>query len=219
MKGILRESYYAFLLLKIGGALVFFRQLKRLIYSRATEIALQENLNGNCVEVPSRIEYLLRPGTKQDADELIQKVKTESKESTHRLLYRKWCYDCGLRNFYVARTMDTDDLCYIVWMISAEDNDVLERELKGWFPKLKEGHCLLDNAYTFERYRGNGIMASVTAQLCEIAKSKGFRRVLAYVLKDNIPSLKSCEQAGFKAFKEVPEMKLAFRNIKKYGNG
>ena len=218
MHGILKILYYALLLVEIGGVLVFLRQLKRQIYSTATEIGLERVLNSRYVQVPGRIEYSLRPGTKQDVDELIEKAKTESKESTHRLLYRKWCYDCGLRNFYVARTTDTDDLCYIQWMICAEDNDVLEQKFKGWFPKLQQGHCLLENAYTFERYRGKKIMASVMARLCEIAKSKGFKRVITYVLKDNISALKGCEQACFKAFEEVPEMKLLFRNIKKYGN-
>ena len=80
LKRAFRKVRYAILLLRIGGLKLFLCQLKRQVYSRATYIGMGANLDTDIVQVPSRLEYTLRPASPEDMEEVLQKAKTESKE-------------------------------------------------------------------------------------------------------------------------------------------
>ena len=110
--------------------------------------------------------------------EVFQKIKTESKESAYELIQRKMFYDSGFHNCYVARTADTNELCHINWLLSSEDNNVRSRGFRSQLPRLKEDELLVENFFTFEKYRGNRLMASVIGQSLEMARSKGFKRMI-----------------------------------------
>ena len=217
LRGPFRQVHYAIMLAKTGGLKIFACQLKRQIYSTTTLIGLKKDLEANSVQVPCRSEYTLRPASDEDMLEVLRKSKSESKQSAHELLQRKWFYESGFRNCYVARTADTGELCYIQWLVSPEDNHVVKRGFRSRLPRLTEDECLLENAFTFERYRGNRIMSSAVAQLCEIARKRGFKQMIAYVSRYNVASLKACEEAGFKKFENVPELKLLFFTRRKHG--
>jgi RimJ/RimL family protein N-acetyltransferase len=68
----------------------------------------------------------------------------------------------------------------------------------------------LEHAYTFKKFRGNKIMPAVMNQLFQIARERGFKRVITYVLKENIASLKGCYNVGFRDFEIVYRTKLPF---------
>ncbi len=210
LKEALRKVRYAVLLARVGGPKVFFRQLKRQVYSRATFIGLEKNLNTKCAPVPCRVEYALQLASEKDMDEVVQKAKTESKESAHELVQRRWFYESGFLNCYVARTIDTGELCYMVWLISLVDRALVKSGFRDMLPRLKEDEILMENSYTFEKHRGNRIMPSAMAEWSEMARSNGFKRVITYVRQDNIASLRGCERAGFRKFEEIPEFKLLF---------
>ena len=205
-----RKMRYALLLLKIGGLKVFFRQLMRQIYHRATFIGLEMDLNADNVRVPSKVEYFLRPASEEDMEKVVQKAKTESMESAHELIQRKWFYESGFHNCYIARTVDTGELCHIQWLVSSEKDDVVSRGFGRRLPRLRMDEILVENAFTFEECRGNRIMSSVMVELSQLARRDGFRRMIAYVHQDNEASLKGCEMAGFRKFEEIRELKLLF---------
>ncbi|UCB42523.1 MAG: GNAT family N-acetyltransferase [Dehalococcoidales bacterium] len=209
-KKVLRKVRYSVLLLNAGGPKVFFRHLGRQIYSRETYFGLQKALDFNCVEVPSRLEYTLRPVSQDDIKEVLSVVREESKESAHDLIQRAWFYESGFHNCYVARTTDTDQLCHIQWLVSAEADKEAIRNFGSRLPTLKDDEILIENMYTFEKYRGNYIMSSLTTRLCEMARNKGFKRALAYVRPDNTASLKGLESIGFSKFEEISEYKVLF---------
>ena len=210
LKEALRKVRYAVLLARVGGPKVFFRQLKRQVYSRATFIGLEKNLNTKCAPVPCQVEYSLQLASEKDMEEVVQKAKTESKDSAHELVQRSWFYEFGFHDCYIARTIDTGELCFMQCLISKKYDNLLNQGFKYWFPKLKEDEAILENAYTFEKYRGKRIMPSVMVKLSELASSKGYKRVITYVEQDNIASLKGCQRAGFKQFEKIPELKLFF---------
>lgn len=211
-----RKIHYAILLVRIGGPGVLFHQLRRQIYSRATFLGLEKDLDTGGDHIPCQVEYSLQPASKQDMEEILHRSRSDGKESVHELLQRKWFYESGFHNCYVARACDAGELSHLDWLISAEDHNVVSQGFQGRLPRLGEGEVLLENVFTFEKYRGKGIMASVIAELCEIAGGKGFKRMLAYVRDDNVPALKGFERAGFKRFEEVPEVKFLFFTRKKH---
>jgi hypothetical protein len=104
--------------------------------------------------------------------------------------------EAGFATCFVAVTLD-DEPCYIQWLITPEENDLLHREFDNQFPQLAEGEILLEGAFTPVAFRGQRIMPAAMAQLAEKAGQLGATRVLTFVGLPNIPSIKGCERAGF----------------------
>jgi hypothetical protein len=200
-----KKAKYAILVARYGGLEFFFKEIVRRIYRQTCSIGLEKDLNEPDIDVPAKIKYTLHLATPQDFDEIFRAIKTEGKDSTLYLLERKWFYDIGFRNCYIARAVDTNELCYMQWTISLKDerpdNSILNLSFN--FPRLGEKDMQLENAYTFVKYRGNKIMPSVMNQLFQIAMLKGFKRVITYVTADNISSLKGCTSVGFREFERI----------------
>ena len=216
LKRTLRKMRYAILLIKSGGLRGFLHQLRRQIYSKAIFLGMEKNLDANGVQVPCRVQYSLRPASEEDFEEMLERAKWEDKESVHELIQRKWFYDCGFHDCYVARTADNGELCYVQWLVSPRDDKVVNSGFGSRLPRLKGDEILVENAFTFQKYRGKKIMPSVMVELAEIARNKGFKRMLAYVREDNVAPLKGCERAGFKVFERVPELKFLFLTTRKH---
>ena len=215
---VFKKLGYSMVLLRVGGLKACFQQLRRQIFSRETFIGLERGLDTNSVPVECGVQYNLRLATGEDMEEILQQAKWESKEMAHKLVYRKWFYESGFRNCYVARTADTGELCSMAWIIFPRDDHV-GRGFKNLARRLNEDECLLENAYTFEKYRGNRLDPSLMGELSKIASGKGFQRAIVYVEQGNKPSLRSCERAGFKKFEEVPELRLLFFTRRKHSQG
>lgn len=206
----LKKARYALILYNIGGLKVFLRQLGRQMYNRDVLCGFEKDLNEKVMPVSSKLEYSLRPATEEDMEEVLAKSITESKESAHELIKRKWFYEEGFHDCYIARVAGTSELCHIQWLVSSEADDKAIQGFKNRLPWPKKDEVLIENIYTFEKYRGKGIMPSVTVKLCELARSKGFKRIITYVRQDNVASLRGMKKAGFKQFEEVPELKFLF---------
>ena len=218
-EGFTRKAHYAVLLLKIGGLKAFLRQLGRQIYSRDILLGMEKYLKGKNKPYSSRVEYSLELGTEEDLQEVLVKSRTESKESVHELLQRKWFYDCGFHECYVGRISDTGELCHIQWFVPSEVDGKVLKDFRSRLPQLKNDEILIENVYTFEKYRRNRIMLSVTSALCDLARDKGVNRAIAYVRRDNIAALEGFEKAGFKKFEEIPELKFLFHTRRKHDRG
>jgi len=210
---------YAGLLLKIGGPRMFLSQLRRQLYSKDILFGLDKDLDAQRVKVASKSSYFLRPASNGDMEELLARAKEESKQSVHELVERRWFYECGFKGCYVARNSDTGEICFIAWLISANDSELVSQGFKDRLPGLKEGELLLENCYTFEKYRGNNIMPSVVVELQEMARDRGFKRMVTCVRQDNRASLRAFEKLAFRKFEEIPELKILFFTKRKHGNG
>jgi ribosomal protein S18 acetylase RimI-like enzyme len=219
LKRAFRVVRYAALQLELGGPKPFFTQLKRQVYNKNLFLGLEENLDTNGKRIPSNLTYSLQQASEKDMEDLLAKAKSESKESVHELIERRWFYECGFHDCYVARTADTGELCFVAWLLSAKDNNLVNRNFKNRLPRLEEDELLLENCYTFEKYRGNSIMPSALLKLWQLARNKGFKRIITYVRKDNKSSLRAFEKLGLRKFEEIPELKLFFFTRRKYRLG
>lgn len=216
LKKAFRKVRYAIVLLKVGGPKVFFRQLKRQLYSRAVYSGLEKNLETDIVRVPSRVEYSLRLATEEDMEEIYQKAKTEGKASVLDLIQIKWFYESAFAKCYVARTADTNELCHIKGLVSSQENNRISRDFRSRLPRMSGNELLVEIAFTPEKYRGSRISSSVAGELWEMAKRDGVKRMITYVDQDNVAQLKSCERTGYKKFEEVHELRLLSFTIRKY---
>jgi RimJ/RimL family protein N-acetyltransferase len=201
---------YGLALFRVGGARAFFPQLVRQIYSRGVLLGLEKDLNVDGVRVASRLPFLLRPATEKDIEELMVKAKMESPASVHELMERKWFYESGFRDCYAARTAATGELCFVAWLVSAGDGRVIDRGFSSRLPRMAENEVLLENCYTFEKYRGNNVMPAALCDIWEIARKRGFQRLITYVRRENAASLRSFEKLKLKQYEEITELKLMF---------
>ena len=216
LKRTLSKVRYAVLLFRLSGQRVFFRQLRSHLYNRVTFIGLEKNLGADNVPLPARIEYTLRLATAEDMEEVYQKAKFESKESAYELLHRKRFYDAGCRNCYVARTTDTNEICHIKWVLTSEDAGVATPLYRRIMSRLNDDDIVVENTFTFEKYRKTRLGASVRSQLAEMAREKGFKRMIGYVSKDNPVALKSFLIDGYHKFEEIYEFRFLILTKRKY---
>ena len=151
-----------------------------------------------------------------DMNEAFGKIKTESKESREILLYMKWLYECGFRNWYIARTADANDVCFLMSVIRPEDNRLIEKGFKNWFPRIKENEVIIEAAYAYDKYRGQGLTTSAHIDIINLYRAKGVKRNTLYIKEDNLPSCKTAERIGYSKFEEVPMRKILFFTIRKF---
>ena len=141
-------------------------------------------------------------------DEILRRAKAESKESAYHLIMQMWMYENGYHKFYIARTADTNELCFVQSIIYPEDIIKAKGRFKHKFPKMKEGEAIIESSYTFEKFRGNRLHPAITTDMLRFCKRQGLKRMLAYVNKDNIVSIKGFERAGYTRFEEVSKYKI-----------
>ncbi|MEO0248904.1 MAG: hypothetical protein ABIN58_05045, partial [candidate division WOR-3 bacterium] len=79
--------------------------------------------------------------------------------------------------------------------------------------ELKRDEFLLEGAYAFKKFRGYRLCHAVASDLMDLYRQKGFRRMITYIKKDNIASIKASEKTGFKKFEEIPVTKILFFTI------
>jgi RimJ/RimL family protein N-acetyltransferase len=215
----LKTIHFAALLLKTGGPKHFLFHVKGQIYGKSIHIGLekklQENGTGAGALTECKIKYSLRLGRKEDLDEVLKKAKSERGDSAYELVFRRWLYECGVHNWYIANTADTNEICFIQAVIHPEDTQLVSENFNG-FPELKESEVLLEGAYTFQRYRGNRLHPAVVFDILEICRKKGFKRVITYIEKNNEASLKSAERLGFVQFEEVSKRSALFFSRRKH---
>jgi hypothetical protein len=116
---------------------------------------------------------------------------------------------------YVAIDVRRDRPCFLQWLMTAAENDTIQRYFRGRFPPLAADEALLEYAYTPAFYRGNGIMPAAMAMIAERASELGVRYVLTFVLRENSAALKGCSKAGFSPFVIRRDRHYAFRLIRR----
>jgi GNAT superfamily N-acetyltransferase len=205
---------YATRLLRTGGIRVFFAQLKRQIYSRDALFGFEKALLAGSSRVKRQVPFILAQAKSQDIEELVTRAQAESRDSVHELLERKWFYESGFHDCYIARNTDNGEPYGIAWLISPEEAG--KDGFTSRLPELKKDEVLLENCYTFEKYRGKGIMPAMVDELCEKALARKFQRLITYIRLDNLASLRVFDKLEFKKFEEISELKFLFRTKRKH---
>jgi len=170
-----------------GGTRVLLVKLCRRVYSLDRSYCLRKDLSSPFDIPQTQISIRVEP---------LQEGHSREIAREHPDLLP--LLNAGIPTGYVAVTQQ-GDICYMQWLFTSEVNeDMRQRHLVGrTHLHLEPDEVLLENAYTFKRYRGLGIMPSVSLQLAEKARTSGARWALTFVRDDNIPALKGFEMAGF----------------------
>lgn len=163
-------------------------------------------------EAPSaKIPLTIRPLRRTDLPILLGMNTDEMSERgpyvrMHRLNFSQE----GIGQCYVAAT-ETDEPCYMQWLMPGSDNPRIERYFHGIFPTLAADEALLEYAFTREGFQGKGIMPAAMARIAEKATDLGARRVITFVDHENVPALKGCQRSGFRPYLMRSDRWLFFR--------
>ena len=187
---------YSIILYRISGIKSFIREIGRRIYHKAHFIRLELDFDSALPEISCPIDFDLEPASPHDINKLLEIAKNSNSHSAYDLIARKFFYDSGFHDCYIGKTKGAKDPCYLGWLVSAKKNPELKDGFKG-IPPLKEDEVLLYNLFVFDRYRGKRLFSSADAQLCEIAKKAGYKKLYALVEPVNIRSIGVLQRNGF----------------------
>ncbi len=201
---------YAVELVRRGGIGVLFRQALSRLWSTTSYVWLDKDLGMSGSTADDRPTLSVQPASREAFQGILARAKAERGEDVFEILRRVSFYQRGFDACYLALT-DSGEVCHFAWLLSARDNGLILSQYPSGTTSLKEGDVLLENIYTFPSFRGQGIMGAVIRQLQVLARSQGFRRMVAYVDTENKPSLAGFHRAGFRSFGEEIETHRFFR--------
>lgn len=128
-------------------------------------------------------------------------------ESKKEIISRLLFYDAGFKNCYIARTKN-NEIAYLQWLIFPSENSVIEKNFSRKFYPLRQREVMIENAFTFPKFRGLGLLPWVSQKLLLIARESGHTSAIAYIRKDKIPSLNEFMKIKFRITKLIKEFRF-----------
>jgi RimJ/RimL family protein N-acetyltransferase len=179
-----------------GEAVVMVKQLATRLYADQSSMILRCDLENPPPAPRARISFLVRKLEPKDVPSIV-------KERPRRLpLILEKIPTC-----YVAVTND-DRLVYMNWVVLSSEWKQFRTYFAGdLYKELESNECMFEFAYTFEAFRGLGVMGAALAEIVAqlIKEHPELQCGYTYVLDDNIASLKGCRNAGFRPYMERRE--------------
>ncbi len=165
------------------------------------------NLRSLELRLPRTFDVNLTKITEQDIAEIRSGLSALDLDSRKELLVRLAFHEAGFKNGYIARTK-AGELAHIQWLVYPDENDIIREHFSTRFYPVKDKHVMVENAFTYPKYRGLGLVQSVTYELLQKAKEKGARACVCYVLKSKIESINQFMTLGFKISEMLREVKF-----------
>ena len=172
--------------LKAGDLAFFYKNIFKRLLSKEYSFGLKRDLNIPFEKPIAKIELSVRLFQDNDA-----KYFSEEYISGINLREIPYCY--------VAVSQD-DVPFHRQWLIMAAENNIIQTFYSGRMPLLQDDEALIEGVVTIPSKRGLGIMPAVLSQIAEKAKYNGVRYLIAFVLINNVISLKGFNRCGFHPF-------------------
>lgn len=113
-----------------------------------------------------------------------------------------WEFSCDLydsvKDFFIFKK--NGEIGHISW--------IYYKGVPNRLIKLSENEAEIKYSLTLEPYRGMGLYPMTLVESQKYLKGKGFKRVFICVDKDNIPSIRGIEKAGFNIIGKIKLIKL-----------
>jgi len=176
------------------------KKLRRWIYWDTEAFGLRRDLSVPFEPAPAKIPLRIRPLKDSDLTKIFGHLAPPSSgEEAYQLRHRLNFLKSGIRTCYVASTLD-EQPCYMQWLITASENEKMQKYFFGLHAPLAPDEALMEDAYTVEAFRGQAIMPYAMARIAEQGKELGVRWVITYVNHKNPAAMKGCKRAGFSPF-------------------
>lgn len=143
----------------------------------------------------------------EDIREILGCLRSLDGESRKEMISRLLFYKAGFKNCFIARTKN-NEIAYLQWLILPSENPVIKKNFSRKFYPLRPGEVMIENAFTFPKFRGLGLLPWVTQKLLMIARESGHTSAITYIRKDKIPSLNEFLKIRFKITKLIKEFRF-----------
>ena len=150
----------------------------------------------------------------KDLQIIKKSIKVLGPNDRKEILARIQFFEKGFQNCYVMKVKDT--IAYMQWLINPSENYLLEKYFKKIFYPLHNKQVMIENAFTYPKFRGYGYLPYVSQNLLDIAQEQGYKSVVGYIKINKIPSLNDFYKMGFKVTQLLRERKLLgsiYRNL------
>ena len=193
-----------------SGRSRLWHALRVRVYSRRVALGLRRDLRMPFSVPAARIPLVVRPLRPHDDLSFLAAVPGLDQPAAWGRLNQRRLLAANLPTCWIATEPD-GTVCYMQWLLGAQDNARVQAQWGGLFPVLQQNEALLEGAYTAETHRGQGVMAHSMAKIAAAAQDLGAQYVITFVDHTNVPSLKGCEKAGFAPYVKRTERWLLFR--------
>jgi hypothetical protein len=188
----------------------WLRQTLRLrLHSSRIGIGVRRDLLEHIPIPPPKIPLVVRQLEPDDDLSFIADEPGLSPRSAAERTVQRWLLASNLPPPAVA--IDGDGkVCFMAWMLTAEDNDLIRARWGEMLPQLKPGEAVIEGPFTAESHRGLGVMHAYDAILTS-ARESGLRYVMGFIGEANVAQLKVAEVGGFIPFVKREESWFLFR--------
>jgi len=204
------ENYIdTFYILKELGPKASLKLLGSRILSINYYYVLRKNLLETGPDNPLKNTMEISPICAGDIRGILNSLGTCSEAEKKDVLSYVLFYQSGFKNCYVMRR--DDNVAYMQTLILPTDNALITDKYRSKFYPLKDTQVMIENVFTFPKYRGLGCFQSGTLQVLALARAQGYRSALCYVRKERVAALTDLVNMGFKITKIMPEYKILGR--------
>jgi len=154
----------------------WLRQTLRLrLHSSRIGIGVRRDLLEHIPIPPPKIPLVVRQLEPDDDLSFIADEPGLSPRSAAERTVQRWLLASNLPPPAVA--IDGDGkVCFMAWMLTAEDNDLIRARWGEMLPQLKPGEAVIEGPFTAESHRGLGVMHAYDAILTSARESGLTRR-------------------------------------------
>lgn len=179
------------------------------LHSRRIAIGVRRDLAEHVPIDPPKIPLVVRHLEPEDDLSFIADDPGLSTKAAAERTVQRWLLGSNLPPPAVA--IDADGkVCFMAWMLTSEDNEVIRARWGGMLPQLKPGEALVEGPFTAESHRGLGVMHAYNAIL-DAARDSGVRYVMGFIGEHNIAQLKVAEVGRFLPYMKREERWFLFR--------
>jgi RimJ/RimL family protein N-acetyltransferase len=177
------------------GRLWLWRTVLQRLYSRRVFIVLRRDLSVLHPVPPAKVPLVVRQIRPDDDLSFISAVSGLSLRAAQERADQRWFMSAGLPDCWVA--VDPDGkVCFMAWLLTARDNDVIQARWAGQFPELQPDEVMIEGIHTAESHRGLGIMPDATNRMMDQVRDFGIRYQLGFIDEANDASLRAAQKQG-----------------------
>lgn len=185
------------------------QQFKLWLNSENFYWGLKRDLSVDFAASSAKIPLIIRPVTEYDIEAIIH-AQNVPEDERYQFARRLNFLHEGIKTCFVAAT-EAGEPAYIQWLFGPGDNDFLQANFRGLFPRLKPDEALLEYAFTLPDYRGFKIMPQAMDLIARRGAGIGAHYIITFVSQHNTAALKGCERAGFSPYIVVRDQWRFFR--------
>lgn len=183
--------------------------LRLRFHSRRVAIGVRRDLLVHVPVDPPKIPLEVRSLRPDDDLSFIADEPGLSPRAAAERTVQRWLLGSNLPPPAVA--IDAEGkVCFMAWMLTAEDNELIQARWGKMLPQLKPGEAIVEGPFTAESHRGLGVMLAYNAIL-DAARESGIRYVMGFIAEGNVAQLKVAEIGQFIPFVKREESWFLFR--------